>query len=308
MAAEQPDGQPLINDNPKLQTYYSSLESRIGYRIFLGGTRHFGYYERDTYWPFPIGRALRRMEDKLAELLALPRGAELLDAGCGVGHVALRLAGKFGHRVRAIDVTDHHVAKAQRNVSSRCSSSPGQVSVRKMDYHHLETLPAGSLDGAYTMETLVHATDPRAVLAGFHRVLRPGGRLALFEYDHDLAAEGSPEEGEEEALARSMRAINDYAAMPTNELSHPGVFAQMLAEAGFEDVVVRDYSERIRPMARLFCAVAYVPWLVVSLFGLERYFINTVAGVESYRGRDRWRYVAITATKPGGPLEVAKTR
>lgn len=35
---------PVINDNPELQSYYQSLESRIGYRLVLGGTRHFGYW------------------------------------------------------------------------------------------------------------------------------------------------------------------------------------------------------------------------------------------------------------------------
>lgn len=35
---------PLINDNPELQSYYHSLESRVGYWLVLGGTRHFGYW------------------------------------------------------------------------------------------------------------------------------------------------------------------------------------------------------------------------------------------------------------------------
>lgn len=35
---------PVINDNPELQSYYQSLESRVGYRLVLGGTRHFGYW------------------------------------------------------------------------------------------------------------------------------------------------------------------------------------------------------------------------------------------------------------------------
>lgn len=37
-------GVPLIGENKELQTYYQSLESRIGYRLVLGGTRHFGYW------------------------------------------------------------------------------------------------------------------------------------------------------------------------------------------------------------------------------------------------------------------------
>jgi cyclopropane fatty-acyl-phospholipid synthase-like methyltransferase len=295
------DSEPLINSNPKLQSYYSTLESRVGYKLFLGGTRHFGYYEPNTRWPFPIGRALRRMEDKLAELLNLPPGSNVLDAGCGVGHVALHLATKFKYRIQGIDVVSHHIGKAKRNFA-RAKLPEGQVAVRLMDYHHLESLDDQSFDGIYTMETFVHATDPKAVLAGFFQKLRPGGRLALFEYDHEFV-NNSPDD-----MANSMRKINDFAAMPTNDLSHPGVFKEMLEEAGFTDVVVNDYSENIKPMTRLFYLVAYIPWLIVTFLGLEKHFINTVAGVESYRGHGRWRYVAISATKPGGAIENAKTR
>jgi len=48
--------------------------------------------------------------------------------------------------------------------------------------------------------------------------------------------------------------------------------------------------------------------MLVRVLGLERYFVNTVAGVEGWRGRGRWRYVAVTARKPEGLLEVAKGR
>ncbi|KAF9773335.1 hypothetical protein IL306_008868 [Fusarium sp. DS 682] len=264
-------------------------------------SRHFGYYEYDTRWPFPIGRALRRMVDKLAESLNVPPGAYVLDAGCGVGHVALHMATKYKYRVQAIDVVAHHVDKAKRNVA-RARLPDGQVNVRLMDYHHLESLDDESFDGIYTMETFVHATDPKAVLAGFYQKLRPGGHLALNEYDHEFV-DNSPDE-----MANSMRKINDIAAMPTNDLSNPGVFKDMLEEAGFTDVVVRDYSEKIKPMTRLFYLVAYIPWLIVTFLGLEKHFINTVAGVETYRGHGRWRYDVISATKPGGTIESAKAR
>ncbi len=113
---------PIINYNPPLQRYYHTLESRIGYKLFLDNTRHFGYYSLGTYWPFPIDGALRAMEDHVFRSLELKPGAEVLDAGCGVGHVAIRFARKGVH-VQAIDVVDHHIRKAQRskhisNVSS----------------------------------------------------------------------------------------------------------------------------------------------------------------------------------------------
>lgn len=196
---------PLINSNPQLQSYYYSLESRLGYRLLLGGTRHFGYWEHDTYWPFPLSKGLRNMEDKLAEALAVPRGSHVLDAGCGVGHVALRMAKTHGLRVDAVDIVDHHIAKARRN-AERSGLSQDAIHVRKMDYHHLESFATESLDGIYTMETFVHATDPKAVLAGFYRILRPGGKLAQFEYDHNTL-DSAPED-----IAASMVKVNKYSA------------------------------------------------------------------------------------------------
>ncbi|KAI1385173.1 S-adenosyl-L-methionine-dependent methyltransferase [Hypoxylon trugodes] len=292
---------PVINSNPDLQSYYHSLESRLGYRFILGGTRHFGYWEHDTYWPFPLSKSLRRMEDKLGEALSLPPDSQVLDAGCGVGHVALRMAKKFKFRITAIDVVEHHVAKAVRNIK-RSRLPETVISAQRMDYHHLDPFADGSFDGVYTMETFVHASDPKAVLGNFHRVLRPGGRLVMFEYDHN-ALEGSPKD-----IAESMVKVNKYAAMPTNAISQPGVFKQMLEDAGFEDVVVRDYSYNIRPMTRAFYLLAVIPYFFVRVLGLERWFINTVAGVESYRGYGHWHYVALSATKPGGEIEASKSK
>ena len=69
-------------------------------------------------------------------------------------------------------MVDHHVVKARRNIA-RSSLPEGQIKVLKIDYHHLEGLDEALFDGAYTMETFVHATDPKVVLANFYRVLRP---------------------------------------------------------------------------------------------------------------------------------------
>ncbi|ROT42543.1 methyltransferase type 11 [Sodiomyces alkalinus F11] len=292
---------PLINHNPTLLSYYGSLESRIGYRLVLGGTRHFGYWEKDTRWPFPIRRALRKMEKKMHTRLDLPPGSQVIDAGCGVGHVALFMANK-GLRVTAFDFTPHHVEKARRNVQ-RSGLPKGQVTVSRMDYHHLESIPDESHDGVYTMETFVHATDPAAVLAGFYRVTRPGGRIAMFEYDHEYESEEVLGH-----LARPMHQVNELAAMPMNMVSKKGYFKQLLEEAGFRDVVVEDYSENVRPMLRLFWALAIVPYFFVKLFHLEPYFINTVAGARGLEGQKYWRYVAITATKPGPEVEPPKTK
>jgi sterol 24-C-methyltransferase len=102
---------PAINTNHMLQEYYSSLESRIGYRFILGGTRHFGYYKTDKSWPFPISEALRAMENHLYNTLGVKTGEQVLDAGCGNGYVAIHMA-KRGLSVQAIDVIGRHIGKA----------------------------------------------------------------------------------------------------------------------------------------------------------------------------------------------------
>ena len=280
---------PLINDNPELQSYYATLESRIGYRLFLNGARHFGYYNPGTIWPFPIGPAVRRMEDYLFNALKLEPGALVLDAGCGVGLVAIHLARK-GLRICGIDVVDRHIRWAQRNVKK--AGLEDAISVNKVDYHHLEPFAPETFDGVYTMETFVHATDPAEVFRQFFRVLKPGGRICLHEYDH-LGYEGTPEK-----LVKSLDTINKYAAMPTHTISKRGVLKSMMEEAGFEDVEVADITENVRPMLRLFYFCAVIPYLFIRFLGLEKHFINAVAAVETYRNVEFYRYISITGRKP----------
>lgn len=286
------ESEPVINDNPALQSLYKSFESRIGYWLLLGNTRHFGYWEKDTHWVFPLGGPLRRMEEKMHKLLDLAPGSQVLDAGCGVGHVALYMASR-GLRVTAIDVLDHHLAKAKRNVA-RSGALCSLVSVQKMDYHHLETLPSESHDGVYTMETLVHATDPLEVLKGFYRILRPGGHVAMHEYDHDYESD----EVIGKTLAKLMREVSEYGAMPTWQRARRGYYKQILEEAGFIDVEEHDYSENVRPMLRLFWLLSAIPYYFIVLFRLEKYFVNAIGGARGYYAQKYWRYVAISARKP----------
>ena len=280
---------PLINTNQALQDYYHSFESRVGYRLVLGGTRHFGYYEKTSWWPFPISKSLRAMEDHLIRNLGLEEGSKVLDAGCGVGHVSIHLA-ENGYQMQAIDVVDHHILKARRNVKARGLEE--KVKIDKGDYHHLDAFTADSFDGAFTMETFVHATDPEAAAAEFYRILRPGGSLALYEYDH-------PDfESQSKESSTSWQTINKHAAMPANDKFATGVLESILEGAGFEDVVVTDLSDNVMPMLRLFYILAFIPYMIIAALGLKSTFINTVAGYEGYVYRDAARYIAVSARKP----------
>lgn len=252
-----------------------------------------GYYDQDTYWPFPINKALRAMEDQLFQSLGLSVGKQVLDAGCGIGHVAIHLA-QNGLRVQGVDVVDRHIAKAKENITRE--GLDDMIRIHKMDYHHLGFADS-SFDGLFTMETFVHSTDPERALREFFRVLRPGGRIALYEYDHIHAnAQNEPNK----RLASALNHINTLAAMPANARFKEGVLQGMLEDTGFQDVMVHDLSINVKPMARLFFVVAYIPYLLFVFLGLQAWFVNTMAGVEGYRALSKgfWRYTAVTARKP----------
>jgi ubiquinone/menaquinone biosynthesis C-methylase UbiE len=96
-------------------------------------------------------------------------GTRLLDVGTGRGAVASAAAAR-GCAVTAVDA-------APRMVSLLSAAHPA-LDVRVMDIHRLD-LPDDSYDLA-TGGFVIHlVADPGRVLAELHRVLRPGGTVAL---------------------------------------------------------------------------------------------------------------------------------
>lgn len=173
-----------------------------------------------------------------------------------------------------------------------------------MDYHHLESLQNESFDGIYTNETFVHATDPEQVAANFLQKLRPGGHLTLHEYEH------SPwDVNNLDSAGKAAITIDSQSAMSTHARATFGFWKALLEEAGFVDVQVRDLSANLKPMLMFFWLLAFLPYHIVMLLGLQKYFTNTIAGYWSYKGIETdWKHIQINARKPGGPLETTKTK
>ena len=284
---------PRIDSRPYLVRYYDLLESRIGYKLLLGGTRHFGYYDSPDDRPWPIKPALQRMEDRLYEGLELPDGGKVLDCGCGSGYVAKFMA-QHGLRVEAFDFMPRHVARAKKVMADAGLSNA--VTVRQADYHNLQFFDSNSFDGLYTCETLVHATDPVKALQGFHRILKPGGSLALLEYAHsDWQDSKHPHRIR---LKERLDVINTWSDMPS--FVGEGEMPRWVKDAGFESIQVMELTKHVLPMMRLFWMLAILPYFLVQFLGLEARFPNVVAGVEMYRGRNDWHYYRIMAKKPLG--------
>ena len=271
-----------------LQKYYNSLESRIGYWLILGNTRHFGWYEEGTWSPFPIAKAHRAMEDLLFRSLKLPPGSTVLDAGCGSGYVAIRMA-QHGLNVQGIDIVERHIRQARRYIAK--AGFQKQIQVSTGDYHQL-TFPDASLDGVYTMETIVHSTDPKKVFKEFMRVLRPGGRLALLEYDFMST------KTLEKTAAKYGMTIEELTSCAMLDQFSSGLHYNLLQEVGFVDIQVKDISANVLPLVWLFYILAIIPSYVIRFLGLHRHFRNTLSAVHMWEARDEHRYISISARKP----------
>lgn len=289
--------------------------------------------------PFPIHRALLAMEDHLYSSLQLPQTRstghnyyKVLDAGCGNGDTAIYFAKKGNLHMHAIDLLPEKVAIARRNVEGELgrayktgastSIKPGEtdaavkaleaLSVQEGDYHDLRsTFEDNTFDAVYTIETLAHAINLPVVLCGFHRVLKPGGRLVLYEYDHwaEQAAGSHDDDDDDAAGNQAMEKVHRYGGISPQAGHHHvnGIandprskteagLVKMVEEAGLSQTHETDLTRNVRPLLRFLVICCFIPYVIVSVLGLEAWFINTVAVVVNYRRG--WRYVAITARKP----------
>ena len=267
--------------------YYHTKESMWGYKLMLGGVKHFGYYPAGQEH-ISMHAAITNMMDKVGEAIDLPAGSRVLDAGCGEGATSVRLADKFGYQTEGIDILDFNIERANQHLGQLALKQP--VHYQMASYDELP-FQDKSFDGVFTLETLVHATDPNKVLTEFHRVLKPGGHLALFEYSVPSQKDLEPRQ------KWAFETIGEGSAMHSFMKFTHGSFPSRLEKAGFTNVQVEDITERIVPMLRRFNQIAAVPYQLIKLLGLQKRFVNTTSGVELYRYRNSYRYNIITAQK-----------
>ncbi|MFF5933584.1 class I SAM-dependent methyltransferase [Streptomyces sp. NPDC012508] len=107
--------------------------------------------------------------------LGLRPGAAVLDAGCGTGRAltALRAAVGPAGTVIGADLTPEMLEEAVR---------AGRDKAGELILTDVARLPLrdGALDAVFGAGLISHLADPAADLRELARVVRPGGRLALF--------------------------------------------------------------------------------------------------------------------------------
>lgn len=115
---------------------------------------------------------------RLARLAALAPETRVLDVGGGLGGPARTLAVEFGCRVTSVDLTETYVRAAEMLT--------GRLGLAERVTHRVADALAlpfddGAFDVVWTQNSGMNVEDKARLYAGFHRVLRAGGRLAIQE-------------------------------------------------------------------------------------------------------------------------------
>jgi len=121
------------------------------------------------------------VRDRVLRNASLTGGETLLDVGAGDGLIAfgaLELLGDEGRVIFSdisLDLIDHGRSLAREmGVLDRCEF----VRASADDLSELED---ASVEAVTTRSVLIYVKDKRRAFDEFHRVLRPGGRLSIFE-------------------------------------------------------------------------------------------------------------------------------
>lgn len=122
-----------------------------------------------------IYRARRDAVLRHADLLRLPRGSQILDAGCGAGLIAVALALR-GHEVHAVDTVPSMIEQTRQRALAEGVQQ--NVRVRLDDVRHL-SFENDRFDLAVSVGVIPWVDDPLQSLRELARVMKPGGHLIL---------------------------------------------------------------------------------------------------------------------------------
>ena len=176
-------------------------------------------------------RDILRRRRQVREALAAAPGERILDLGCGPGFYVPELLQEVGARgsVVAVDSSPDMLAVARRR-----GEGHDNVTFRQGD---AGCIPAedDDFDAVVCVQVMEYVPDPAGALAEMHRILRPGGRVVIWDIDWSTVWWHSYDP---DRMRRVLRAWDEHLVHP----SLPRTLAAQMRRAGFDDVHVQGHS------------------------------------------------------------------
>jgi len=167
------------------QYYNSDDADNFYFHVWGGEDIHIGIYESEDE---VIAEASRRTVRRMAELVpGFDNSRSVLDIGAGYGGSARYLAGRYGCRVTALNLSE---TENERNRSM--SAEQGLDSLIEVVDGSFEDIPApdNSFDVVWSQDAILHSGHRDRVFAEVARVLKPGGD---FIFTDPMQADDCPE-------------------------------------------------------------------------------------------------------------------
>jgi sterol 24-C-methyltransferase len=181
--------------------------------------------------------SLARHEMYLALILGLRPGMRVLDVGCGVGGPMRTIARFSGASITGVNNNDYQIERARKynersHLADRCD-------VVKADFMRLP-MADGYFDAVYGIEATCHAPDKTALFKELHRVLKPGGMFAGYEWCMTDKYRAGDIEHE-----RIKKGIEEGDALP--DIVHTSGVDGSLRDAGFTLLQTADLAPQADP-------------------------------------------------------------
>jgi SAM-dependent methyltransferase len=229
-----------------------------------------------------LGRAATQA---LAELAGVPRDDRVLDVGAGIGGPARVLAARYGARVTALDGTPRFCRAAE--MLTRGAGLDDRVEVVLGDALALPFADA-TFDLVWTQAVNQNIADKERFVGQLARVVRPGGRVAMFEL---VAGPGGP-------LEYPVPWANDD---DESWLVSAGELRDLIESAGLDVVHWREGPAVLEAIGAIAQSLPNRP--AHQRLGLDLLMPDhevRMAGVARNIGQQKIALVQVVAQRPGG--------
>jgi arsenite methyltransferase len=166
-----------------------------------------------------------RQRIQTLEALALRAGEQVLDAGCGTGLLVQGMSSTIGAegRIIGVDFSNDMLELAKVRCAEMANIELHQGSVTQLDFED------NRFDAASCIQTLLYVSEVETALSELHRVLKPGGRVAILETDWRGVVLNSPDQ----AMTRKILDAWDAAVSSPNL---PVKLIPLLKQQGFSAI------------------------------------------------------------------------
>ena len=265
----------------KSDFFYNLIHSRGGHYIHMGLSDGVIFHKED-------------FEKQARFVGTFLTGTSMRVLEVGAGRLAnTRLLAKLfpQHQFTALDLPNRNFLK---------NRVPANVTLVEGDYNDLSAFKDKPFDVVFGVETVCHAESKDRVIGEISKVLKPGGKLILFDvYEANAQEEMSDFE-------KRVSAITLAAMRVTAKDQFIGNMTRYMDQHQFRDIDVTEMTQAIRPtlrnLDRVSCRYFAHPKLIKTL----RMFIsfdvtmNSIAGwlmLYTFDGQNIHRYCRIVATK-----------